>query len=543
MQRKGFCHLKRRYGLTASGQLKGSSESSVFQLKSKRLNASVPQASTSSHQASKSTENLSAPLKTVRINFDSRRIARLVFYLAVIIIIVAVIWLAVAGIRAVSKVTDRRNDSRSAILNLNEQIKPDQIKTEGGGRVNILLIGVGGTNHPGGTLADTLILASFDHLNQKLSLISIPRDLYVPISSGGYSKINAVHSTGEQLATSKNKSNKLTTVTSGPALLKETVTKILDLPIHYYVRADFQALQKVVDTLGGVTVDVENPIVDLSYPADNMVDYSPFRLAAGVQTLDGKTALRYARSRHSGGAEGSDFARAKRQQKLIDAIQQKALKIGFLANPKKLNDLIGILGDHVRTDLSLKEAERIVEVSQKMDKMTVNNLVLDNGNEGILYSTSGDQRGYILLPKNNDYTQVARYIHRELGEPYLKKEAATITLINRSGKATQGNAVVQYLADYGYKVTEVAESSSKRDTKTSLTMSANNLPFTEYLLEKRLKAEAVRAKNDWQTDFVIYLGSDFVLPVVSVPGVAKATPVASLSPSPAVSPLISSPQP
>ncbi len=480
----------------------------------------------------------SASAKTFKLNFDSRQIARLIFYLAVAIVIVAVVWLAVAGIRAVSKVTDKQNDSRSAILTLSDQVKPEQIKAEGGGRVNILLIGVGGTNHPGGTLADTLILASFDHLNQKLSLISIPRDLYVPVSSGGFSKINAVHSTGEQLAASKNKGNKLTTVTSGPALLKETVTKILDLPIHYYVRADFQALQKVVDTLGGVTVDVENAIVDLSYPADNMVDYSPFRLAAGVQTLDGKTALRYARSRHSGGAEGSDFARAKRQQKLIDAIQQKALKIGFLANPRKLNELIGILGDHVRTDLSLKEAERILEVSQKMDKMEVNNLVLDNGNEGILYSTSGDQRGYILLPKNNDYTQVARFVHRTLDEPYLKKEAATITLINRSGKPTQGTALVQYLTDYGYKLTEVAEPSSKRETKTSLTMSTNDKPFTEYLLEKRLKTEAVRAKNEWQTDFVLYLGSDFVLPVVSVPGAAKATPATSASP--ATSPTVSS---
>ncbi len=448
------------------------------------------------------------------------------------ILLILALWFLSTTIRAFGQVVDKNSSKKAPILNFLGNIDPNKLDGEGDGRVNVLLIGVGGKNHPGGNLADTIMVASFDPKNKEVALLSVPRDLYVPIpGTKSSSKINAVHSYGEQDPKKYE---------SGPALMKKTVTQILDLPIHYYIRADFTALENIVDTLGGITVDVENPIVDLSYPADNMIDFAPFRLKAGVQSLNGETALKFVRSRHASGSEGSDFARSKRQQKVISAIKDKALSAGFLTNPKKMNDVITILGNHLKTDMSITELERFVKLWKDISDSNIVNTVLDNGPNGPLVSQSGDERGYILLPRDGDFEEVQRIAHEIFTDPYLREEKATIAVLNASGSTATTQQVMSLLKSYGYKATDITPKGQAKIEKTALADITNSKPYTKKFLESRFKVSATKGSPLPQTtvgskptasptsyDMVLTIGSNY-----SPAKVNNVQPKASTSPTP-----------
>lgn len=438
--------------------------------------------------------------QTRHSQFNSLILKRVAIGLAGLVAIF-LLWAVIGSVLTLNKVTDSNSTKKSPVLSFLGEVNPNQLQGEGDGRVNVLLIGVGGSKHPGGTLADTIIVASLDPKNKEAALLSLPRDLYVPIHGNGYGKINSAHSYGESNAKKTG---------GGPAVMKKTVSQILDLPIHYYIRVDFMALEKIVDTLGGVTVDVENPIVDLSYPADNMIDYAPFRLAAGTQTLNGKTALKYARSRHGSGGEGSDFARAKRQQKLIEAIKAKALTAGVLANPKKMTDLLGILGDHVKTDIAVKEMERFVQLWKDVDQSKIVTKVLDNGPNGPLVSHSGDGRGYILEPRTGDFSEVQQIAHEIFTDPYLRQEKAAINFVNATGSTTTGRQVVQQLKSYGYTVTDVTPAGQKSQKSVELTDYTGTKPYTVKFLESRFKVKAqLRKDRDAESDLLLVVGTDY----------------------------------
>jgi LCP family protein required for cell wall assembly len=463
----------------------------------------------------------------------SKRVVRFLVLTILSLIGLFLLWAIISSFVAYSKVSDSNGTKRAPAFSFLGEVKPNQLQGEGDGRINVLLIGIGGAKHPGGQLADTLMVASFDPKNKEVGLLSIPRDLYVPIEGYGYNKINTAHSTGVQNPKETG---------GGPSLTKKTVSKILDLPIHYYIRVDFSGFEEIIDSLGGVTVDVENAIVDLSYPADNMIDYAPFRLSAGSQSLNGKTALKYARSRHAAGSEGSDFARAKRQQRLIEAVKQKALSAGVLANPKKINDIIGILGDHVKTDISLSEVERFVELWKNVDSTKIFSKVLDDSADGPLVSHSGDERGFILLPRTGDFSEVQEIAHSIFTDPYLRQEKATISFINATGSTTTGKQVVKLLTSYGYTVTDKTPKDQKKESITSLIDNKGDKPFTVKFLESRFKVTAKLKKDKNATDdLVLTLGTDYKPPTAATElssTTKKASPSSSpsLSPSPKVSP-------
>ncbi len=173
-------------------------------------------------------------------------------------------------------------------------------------RINILLIGVGGPTHPGEgkDLADAIMVLSLKPSTRQAALISIPRDLWVRVGHEGVHRINAAHAIGEEDSYPG----------GGPELLRETVEQVLGQPIHAYIRVDFAAFEKVIDALGGVDIYVYRPFYDFMFK-DQFIQ--------GWQHMNGKRALRYARSRYILSAEGNNFARELRQQQVIAAIRDK----------------------------------------------------------------------------------------------------------------------------------------------------------------------------------------------------------------------------
>ena len=202
-------------------------------------------------------------------------------------------------------------------------------------RVNILLLGSDNDQKfaQDAVLSQTMIVVSIDPAKRQVTLLSLPRDLWVAIPGHPSAKIDLAYKEG------------------GASLARATVEKAFRIPIHYYAWIGLDGLVKVVDRLGGVDVDVLHPVLDDNYPNDfSGSGYGTERvyLAAGPQHLDGRHTLQYVRSRH--GDLLSDFGRSVRQQQVLLAMQQRTAGMDLVtALPSFARDLNG----HVKTDLDL----------------------------------------------------------------------------------------------------------------------------------------------------------------------------------------------
>lgn len=270
------------------------------------------------------------------------------------------------------------------------------------GRVNILLLGAGGDNHMAPDLTDSLILASIKFENGETILLSIPRDIWVDSLRA---KINTAYHYGEE----KKKGG-------GLILAKATVTEILDQPVHYGVMLDFSGFVKAVDLVDGVDIEVEAAFDDYKYPIPGMENAEPEELRyehlhfdKGFQHMDGERALKYVRSRYAEGEEGTDFARSKRQQKLLLALKSKVLSIKTLLNPKKIKELATVFGDSLDTDIQENEYPEFLKLALKFDQSKIKAVVLD---EDLLYNPPKSEYDgqWVLFPKNGDWQQVQEYI-------------------------------------------------------------------------------------------------------------------------------------
>jgi polyisoprenyl-teichoic acid--peptidoglycan teichoic acid transferase len=228
--------------------------------------------------------------------------------------------------------------------------------------VNILLLGIDereGESGPWRT--DTMILVSIDPVNNSAAMLSIPRDLWTTIPGYGESRINTAHYTGDL----RNYPG------GGPALAKRTVWYALGVPVHYYVRIDFTGFEQIVDAIGGLTVDVPEPIYDTKYPT---ADYGikTIHIPAGVQHMDGPTALQYARTRHG----ASDFARMERQQQLLLAARDKAISLDIPL--VRIPVILDLVGTSVSTDLTLEDMFLLAEAARNVERENIRHAVIDS---------------------------------------------------------------------------------------------------------------------------------------------------------------------
>lgn len=460
-----------------------------------------------------SLQPIAAPLQA---HWLSRfRFSRKTGVLLVTALLVAVVaGVTIKAVMASQRIVTKNNGGGAPALQ--GDIDPTKLKGEGDGRINILLLGVGGGNHNGGTLSDTIMVASIDPVNKTVAMLSIPRDLYVKIPGYGYGKINTANSAG------------------GPELAKEVVGQVLDLPIHYYMQADFAGFKQAVDAVGGVDINNTTKLYDPEYPCDNDRGYCTFNLPIGQYHLDGQTALKFARCRH--GSCGNDFGRAARQQQLLVALRDKALKASTLTNPVKLSGLIDSVGDHVRTDLQIKELQKLATIVKDIDISKATNKVLDNGPDGLLVSGDGKYAGAgsILLPRAGDfdYSEIQELAHSIFVDGYIEKEKAVISLENATAKDGFGGLVAKQLTAYSYDINEVTTAPETQATSTIIDYSNGKKPYTVKYLEDRFHVKAVRQTRPTlvdgttsDTDIVIIVGSDY-----RVTSAATGTSAASTSP-------------
>jgi LCP family protein required for cell wall assembly len=204
-----------------------------------------------------------------------------------------------------------------------------------------------------------MVVVTVDPESKAAGVLSIPRDLWVDIPGFAPGRINTAHFLGDAYNYPG----------GGPALAKKTVQRNLGVPIHYYVRVNFSGFRRIVDTLGGITVEVERPIRDDRYP-DEHCGYMSIYIPKGVQHMDGETALQYARSRHG----SSDFDRARRQQKVLFAIRDQALRLNILP---RLPQLLRTTGDTVQTDLQPREILALAQIGVQIQPEEIRTAVID----------------------------------------------------------------------------------------------------------------------------------------------------------------------
>jgi LCP family protein required for cell wall assembly len=224
-------------------------------------------------------------------------------------------------------------------------------------------------------------------------MISIPRDLGVTIPNQGVRKINYAGAYGEAQSPGQ-----------GGEFARQVFEKTFDQPIPYYIRVDFKAFTDMIDTVGGVQVNVPTTFTDTQFPGENF-SFRTVRFEAGPQTMNGETALTFARSRHGNNGEGGDFARARRQQLVILSLKQKLLSAGTYTNPLTIQQILSSLKAHVTTNLSITELTSLARMASEFNS-SPKNLVLDNSPAGFLVSTTGESGAFLLFPKTGDYTNV-----------------------------------------------------------------------------------------------------------------------------------------
>ena len=357
------------------------------------------------------------------------------------------------------------------------------------GRINVLLLGIGGFGHAGPELTDTIIFASADTNTGDVGMLSIPRDTYVDIPGTGYSKINSVNAYAE-----------LASPGSGPAATAAVVGEILDEPIHYTVKIDFNGFEDLINAIGGVDVYVERTFTDPLYPTDDDLTQS-VTFEQGWQHMNGETALIYARSRHGNNGEGSDFARAARQQKVILAAKDELLSAGTLLSPGKINKVIGTIQNNVTTDLTFWEMVKLAGLIPNFHTEDVRLTVLDTAPGGPLYG-SNIGGAYVILPRDESWSELQEIADNLLlseeektaipAQPPAKVEIQNGTAI--TGLAFETSLL---LDESGYSIESIGNTERRLQTTTIYDFSGGIKSTELARLAEFLNAETVTDKEGW----------------------------------------------
>lgn len=282
-------------------------------------------------------------------------------------------------------------------------------------RTNILILGRGGAAHEAPDLTDTMIVASIRHSDQKISLIAIPRDIWIDSMK---TKINSAYYYGEQKEPGA----------GGFVLAKDAVFQVTDLPIHYVVLVDFEGFEKAIDLVGGVDVEVKRSFTDEQYPVEELNGkkpkngepvYETIHFDQGIQQMDGSTALKFARSRNSTDLEeGTDFARSQRQQQILLALVSKVKQKETILNRDRVIQLQSVFDDYTKTDLEDQEIVALGRIGLDAKLLDIQHITLDSGveeHEGLLINPPTSKYGqWTLEPRDGDWSQVHAFVKQEL---------------------------------------------------------------------------------------------------------------------------------
>lgn len=335
-------------------------------------------------------------------------------------------------------------------------------------RLNILVVGYDSTIN-GPSRADTIMVVSLDLEQGGIGILSIPRDTRVEIPGHGMGKINASHAYG------------------GVELVDQTLELLLDIPIDYYVETDFEGFSSIIDALGGITVNIEEPLHYVDEAGGVNID-----LPAGRVDLDGDKALQYVRYR---GKAYGDIGRVQRQQKFVRAVLDQALKPGTVV---KLPAIYREMKQAVNTNIPLNDITPFVKLAASLDFSKMETAMLPGEPkyiDGVSYWLADKQEMKVVLNnliRSKEYVQNSQYY---------------ISVYNGNGAPGSAGKMAEELEKYGFNIEEVGNASrfdhqttkiryfDSRDKSVVLNIQELIGGEIDYIQEDRQGLEVIVGKN------------------------------------------------
>ena len=394
-----------------------------------------------------------------------------------------------------------------------------KLKGEDTGRVNILLAGNSADDpgHNGANLTDSIMLISLDVNNHTAFMLSIPRDLWVPIPGYGHAKINEAYVDGEDGNFSAPGYPR-----GGMGLLEEVVQQEFGIKANYYALINYDALKDSVNAVGGIDFTVQSSDPRGLY--DPSIDWSTHgplvRLTNGVHHLNGQQALDLSRARGdaygSYGFPRSDFDRTEHQRELILALKAKILSAGTLANPITLGNLFDSIGKNINTDFSLSEIRRLYDISKDIKDSSIQSIGLNDAN-GVnylgSYTSPTGQSALIPAAGMDDFSKIQAYLARLLTSNPIVREGASVVVLNGTDTSGLAASAETTLTQKDITVTAIGDAAAPVVTTTIIDASHGKMPATLSLLKKLYGKQVTTTNayaNVYKADFIIVLGSDQV---------------------------------
>ena len=354
-------------------------------------------------------------------------------------------------------------------------------------RLNVLLLGVDKREGDAQTEnTDTLIVLSLDPVNNTAAMLSIPRDTLVAIpGQRNLDKINAAYSYGGSQR--------------GPDLARRTVEGLLGIPVHSFALIDFSAFTKIVDSFGGVLVDVKRPLRDEEYPtADSGIER--LQILVGPQLLGGDDALRYARSRH----DSNDFNRSRRQQDVLTALRIRLVQGGLARIPSVMDRI----GTGVQTNFDPGNVLPLARTGSAIDSRAIRSEVMlpCDAPDAPHCELTEEQSplGYYLIP---DKAKVADLVATLFYDPRVRQEGARVEVRATGARSTTAKSVSERLEARAFTIARVTDGSAAR---SAVILRNPAKRYTAEMLAKQLGLSiAEDAAEVADADIVVRLGSDF----------------------------------
>ena len=384
---------------------------------------------------------------------------------------------------------------------------------DGKDRLNILLVGVDTRDSKLTSYnTDTLIVVSVDPVTKQVAMFQAPRDMAdLPVPDNARAAFGSTY--GRKINSWYNFNRNRTDLwpgkkaeTRGFNALKALLGKLYGLDIRYWVKVDFAGFRKVVDTVGGVNVNVQIPVYESEYPAGGGALKRVY-IPVGPQQMTGSQALVYARSRHGA---GSDFDRGRRQQRVLLSLREQMSAQAVIAN---LPSLVQVLGSAVKTDIPVAELPKLLALADSVDTKNVRSYVF-----GRSYGTEsmGTSRGYFIsanVPRIRRAVKEAFSITPEVlaRRDRLGAEAARVWVANASGNSDLATSTGEYLSYFGLDASAPNKKLPKAPTSTIVVYNGAEAQMAETVkyLEEVFGVSATAATDPSVTvDMIVTLGQD-----------------------------------
>ena len=448
----------------------------------------------------------SRPTKPKKKTSKGKIVKRIIIIL-ILVIIGVVGYLAVKAFLAGGKVF---NGNPLDILTTKTRLSEDE-----NGRTNILIFGTSGytmeeSAWDGAMLTDSIMVVSIDQDEHDAYMMSLPRDLYVqhtncPSLGTTTGKLNEVF----YCAYAPNQDEK-----AGAANLMAKAGEILGLDIQYYIHADWTALVQAVDAVGGVDVTIESTDPRGIYDSSTGIKYANGEVAH----LNGEKALALARARNHNygdyGLAGGNYDREKNQQKILAALQQKAMSAGTLLNPVAVSNLIDSLGNNLITDFDTGHVQTLADIASNVQMDQIKQLPFvgrDDGGPDLIgsYAPNGTYLGEAPLAGVYDYSEIQSYIAQNMSSDPVVREGATIDVLNGSDQVGLAGEKAEELEEDNYTIGEIANAPANISDKVVIYQLNSDMPGTAAALKDKYGVEPIQgelAGYYTTADFVVVFG-------------------------------------